>query len=579
MPRSRDVTHTLQQLALERTTATAPLVFVGMLIGVVFAKHLDVPLAPAVIGWNVVALSSLAIGLVALRRGRIPAKWGHLTLAAVWGFPVVATLLSGAIGGMTQVMPMVLVEVLCTVVLIQTAHLVVALAAVDLIVLPLLYDAHESTRLLMFSMVIGQMFSVLFQWLHRNALLRAERLRLVQAQLAEQLAVQLDERQRSEIERERLSDLLLHSQRMEATGTLAAGLAHDMNNILASISTFAELLRTEVVSTVAQDDIDRIVAQAGRGGELTKALLAFSRHGQYRKCVIGADAVLREVVPILSRTLPKSIQILLRTRAGSSRIDGDATQLHQVIVNLGVNAADAMGGTGILEIDSARIELAGGEATRVGLTAGPYVLIRVSDNGCGMDVSTARRAFEPFFTTKPRDRGTGLGLSMVWGIVKNHGGTIEVTSQPGKGTMFSIYLPISTALLVVDAPSGPVKKVGQHTTVLVVDDEHGVRTSTARLLQRKGHKVLTAENGADALEIHAAHSDVIGLVILDMGMPVMGGAECFRKLREHSSVPVLIATGYAADDEAQALTADGAALLEKPFPPSMLVKEVARLLA
>jgi two-component system, cell cycle sensor histidine kinase and response regulator CckA len=197
-----------------------------------------------------------------------------------------------------------------------------------------------------------------------------------------------------------------------------------------------------------------------------------------------------------------------------------------------------------------------------------------------MDEATCRRAFEPFFTTKPRDRGTGLGLSTVWGIVQNHGGSVDVKSLPGAGTTFSIYLPVTVSPSAVDeAPEPVLPRPAQPTMVLVVDDEPGVRTSTARLLERKGHTVLTAENGADALSVHAANADAIGLVILDMGMPVMGGAECFKKLRQRSSVPVLIATGYASDDEAQALTAEGAALLEKPFPPSMLVREVARLLA
>ncbi len=574
-----DPAQALSHIALERTTATAPLVFIGLLAGVLLSETLGVPLSTAAVVWNIVALSIISVGIVALRRRRVPHRWGHATLVTLWVFPVVGTLISGALSNVTHLMPIMLVEVLCTVILLRTTHLLVALLALDIVLLPLLYRPDESSRLVVSSMILAQVFSVLFQRLHRNALLRAEQHREVQAQTASELTVQLEERERSERERGRLNELLLHSQRMEATGTLAAGLAHDMNNILASISTFAELLRTEVVSSAAHDDIARIVAQAARGGELTKALLAFSRRGQYRKSVIGADAVLREVVPILSRTLPKSIQILLRTRAGGCRLEGDATQLHQVIVNLGVNAADAMAGAGILEIDSSRAELTESQAAPLGLHAGSFVLVRVADNGCGMDEATCRRAFEPFFTTKPRGRGTGLGLSTVWGIVQNHGGAVDVTSQAGTGTTFSVYLPISLApIAVIDEPSGPMK-TAHHTTVLVVDDEPGVRMSTARLLKRKGHEVLTAENGADALAVHAAHSDVIGLVILDMGMPVMGGAECFRKLRERSSVPVLIATGYAADDEAQALTADGAALLEKPFPPSMLVKEVARLLA
>jgi len=363
----------------------------------------------------------------------------------------------------------------------------------------------------------------------------------------------------------RLHELLLHPQRMEAVGTLAAGLAHDMNNVLGSITTIAELLIDQCVDADTRGDLETIVAQAERGAELVRSLLAFSRKGQYRKQPVAIDEVVGRLLLLLAHTLPKTIEVRAERRAGATAIvNGDPVQLNQVLVNLALNAADAMGGTGTITIASD--------------VAGDRVRLRVSDTGCGMDPATLRRAFEPFFTTKPAGAGTGLGLSLVWGVVKNHDGTIDVASEVGRGTTFTIALPLVAGGAVTPPAPRRVRRPTSATTILVIDDEHALRNATRRALERFGYKVLEAHDGANGLAVFAEHRDAIGLVILDMGMPTMSGAECFRRLRAQSQVPVLIATGYADDAEARQLVAAGAGLIEKPFASTTLAIEVTQML-
>ncbi len=568
----------LEGIALERARTISPFVLVGVLVAFVVSEPLGVSLAAPVIAYNVFALGALTALTLALRRRAIPLRWGHLALTAGWVFPVVGTLMSGAFTDMERMAPVILLEMSCAAILLQTRVVVGLLLAVDAVCLATL-GGGETGDLGLFALTLflAQILTVLFQRLHRDSLVRAEEHRHFQQNAATELAAQVVQLQRSEAARDALQEQLVHAQRMEATGTLAAGLAHDMNNILASISSFASLLREELGDARAYADLDSIIGQARRGGDLTRALLAFSRRGQYRKQVLTLESVVRDVVPILSRTLPKSIAV--RSRAGSDPLwlEGDPTQLHQVIVNLVMNAAHAMDAQGALDIVTSRIELAAQGASSLGLAPGPYAQLQVCDDGCGMDDVTRRRVFEPFFTTKPQGQGTGLGLSTVWGIAQAHGGTAHVTSEVGKGSTFTIYLPLSTARTEEASPHHVVREA-RRTTVLVVDDEDAVRNSTMRLLRRRGLEAIGAANGAEAIELYRGREHVIGLVILDMEMPVMGGAECFRELRKLGDVPVLVATGYAADLEVQQLTSEGAALIEKPFSTAQLLEEVVRLI-
>jgi CheY-like chemotaxis protein len=232
-------------------------------------------------------------------------------------------------------------------------------------------------------------------------------------------------------------------------------------------------------------------------------------------------------------------------------------------VNLAVNAADAMDGSGTLAI--------------VGDVVGERARLRVTDTGKGMDEATRRRVFEPFFTTKELGRGSGLGLSTVWGIVQAHGGTIDVESAPGRGTTFTVWLPIVDGAPKPAPKRATARPVSAVRRVLVVDDEVAVRTSTQRLLERIGIEVAVAVDGNDALRIYDAEAGAFDAIVLDMGMPGMGGAECFRHLRERGDVPVLIATGYADDRAVQALVEAGAALIEKPYGAEDLRRQVLRM--
>jgi signal transduction histidine kinase/FixJ family two-component response regulator len=398
-----------------------------------------------------------------------------------------------------------------------------------------------------------------------RALLRAEELRAVADEAAHELELRVEELQRAHDERARLQDQLLHSQRMEAVGTLAAGIAHDMNNVLASITGLGDLMLGELRDPRLRRDAEEILVQTERGAALTRSLLAFSRRGQYRKRPIRLWELVRGVLPMLERTLPKSIDIRCELD-GDECVDADPTHLEQVLVNLALNAKDAMAGTGTL--------------TLTGDVDDGHARLRVRDTGKGMDEATRLRAFEPFFTTKELGKGTGLGLSTVWGIVQAHGGSIAVDSRPGLGATFTILLPLSTARPTALARATTTQETPVlRGTVLIIDDEAAVRRTSKRLLERTGIAVITAENGADGLALFAANRDTIGTVVLDMGMPGMAGPECFARLREQSDVPVLIATGYAVDEEAQKLVAQGASLLEKPFSSEVFRREVARLLA
>ncbi len=442
---------------------------------------------------------------------------------------------------------------------------------------------YDQKALLVVLVLGAQIFALLFQQLVRSSLLHAETHRLLQEETSLELGHQLAELRASEHERGRLAEQLRQSQRMEVAGTLAAGLAHDMNNILCSIRSFAELLIAEPDGVSVRGDLAQIIVQADRGAELTRGLLAFSRRGQYRKQIVGIDAVILDLVPLLSRTLAKTVAIRHDLGAGLARVEGDPSQLGQVLINLAVNAAHAMDGKGTLAICSEEVELDEAAAAALGTVRGSHVRIRVIDTGSGMDEPTRLRVFEPFFTTKPLGQGTGLGLATAWGVMQGHGGAIAVESQPGHGTTFTLHLPLTAAMPTAVAPRpsepGPSESHATSATVLVVDDEPMVRRGTRRILERKGYTVLEASNGAEALELFARQGAVIGLVILDMGMPVMGGPECFTRLRALSDVPVLVATGYTSDVEAQALIARGATLIEKPYASADLTRNVARLLA
>jgi signal transduction histidine kinase/CheY-like chemotaxis protein len=417
-----------------------------------------------------------------------------------------------------------------------------------------------------------------------HAMHKAEWLRLVDERRRDELAValeaarhELEERKRAEAEREALREQFTQAQKLEAVGTLAGGVAHDMNNVLAAVIGLTELVRDEVDGP-ARADLDQILATAQRGADLTRNLLGFSRRGKYRLERVALESVVEQTTRLLCRTLPKRVALETSFAHGMLDVRGDGSQLGHVLVNLCLNAADAIAASGTIRITTAAVELAGERAETLGVADGRYVALTFSDDGSGMDEATRRRVFEPFFTTKAVGKGTGLGLAMVYGTVAHHKGAIEVDSAPGRGTTFTIYLRAS-ARRSHSCSSTPRVKSG-NGLVLLVDDEPAVRLVGRRLLERFGYQVAEAVDGKDALAVFALRRDEVRLAVLDMSMPVMGGAECFYALRAQAPwLPVLMCSGYAVEAEARGCLAAGAAgFLEKPFSAAQLAAAVARAL-
>ncbi|MEW6352278.1 MAG: PAS domain S-box protein [Thermodesulfobacteriota bacterium] len=366
-----------------------------------------------------------------------------------------------------------------------------------------------------------------------------------------------------------LSKQLVQSQKMEAVGTLAGGVAHDFNNLLAVVLGFSELmLSDEGFPSRYRDDLEKVYRAADSGADLVRRLLAFSRKADATPSPRNLNTQISQLNSMLARVLPKMIQIELSLADDLETIDADHTQIEQVVMNLAVNARDAMPNGGRLIIETRNVTL--GEdygKTHVDAKPGPYVQLSVTDTGRGMDKETMQHIFEPFFTTKGPGEGTGLGLAMVYGIVKQHGGHIMCYSEPGAGTTFKVYFPALRA--AGGAPPSETKPEprGGTETVLLVDDEEMIRDLASRILTRAGYEVITACNGKEALETYQARRDEISLVILDLIMPEMGGRECLEMLLSlDHDVRVVIASGYSADGSAKdTLSAGARGFLRKPY--------------
>jgi len=380
-----------------------------------------------------------------------------------------------------------------------------------------------------------------------------------------------------------LGEQLLQSQKMESIGRLAGGIAHDFNNLLGAMLNNLDFLEDiDPAQTLNDGDVraclDDIRLAANRAAELTRQMLAFSRQGKYEDKPTSISTLVEEVVGMVRRTFDRVVDV--RTNIEPRLfVRGDRTQLQQVLMNLCLNARDAMPQGGRLSVSVAAARPKNLELPlRTILGAGPQVVVTVSDSGCGMDAATRERVFEPFFTTKPAGQGTGLGLATVWGIVKNHGGHVDVSSKPGEGATFRVFLPAAERRR--DAPETaqltqrePEASTG---TVLLVDDEAVVRNSTARLLRKLGYTVLVAEDGEVALELFRQHPDEVDLVILDLIMPTMNGEATFEALLEiKSKVKVLVTSGYTDETRVAAMLARGArGFLPKPFDSSALLRAI-----
>src|SRR5688500_186654 len=328
---------------------------------------------------------------------------------------------------------------------------------------------------------------------------------------------------------------LLQSQKMEAVGRLAGGVAHDFNNILTAISGFGEFALADLDDPSGDDpraDIEQVLAAAQRGGALTRQLLAFSRQQVLQPLVLDLNAVVTALSPMLARLIGTHVRLQMAPAQQLGAVKADPNQMEQVLVNLVVNARDAMPNGGTVTIETADVELDEIYAsTHDGVRPGSYVMLAVTDSGVGMDAATRARAFDPFFTTKAPGKGTGLGLSTVYGIVKQSGGSVEVYSEPGRGTSVKVYLPRSDERADRHSPArGVAGTPNVHATILLVDDDPHVAAASRRALERAGYVVLSASNGREALEVAERHRERIDLLVTDLVMPEMGGRELARRL-------------------------------------------------
>jgi PAS domain S-box-containing protein len=398
------------------------------------------------------------------------------------------------------------------------------------------------------------------------------------------LARDITQRKEAEEEKAKLETQLLQSQKMEAIGTLAGGIAHDFNNILAAITGFTELaLEDHSQGLVRENRLRRILDSAERAKELVAQILTFSRRSEVVLTDLDLNREVTLAVKLLERTIPKMIGIDLQLAENLWPIRGNQGQLEQVLVNLGTNAKDAMPNGGRLVIKTENIVLDEQYCRQhAEVIPGSYVLMTVSDTGLGMDTETARQIFDPFFTTKEVGKGTGLGLSMVYGVVKSHGGYISCYSEPGVGTTFRIYLPVSGA----DSVTESVKRLmtetitGGDETILLVDDEEALRDIGREMLSNLGYRVITADSGETAIQNYRNNDGPIDMVILDVNMPGMGGFQCLRELNQlNPDLPVIIASGYSVDEHQRSMITSGAAgFVAKPFRRLDLLKKVRDVL-
>jgi PAS domain S-box-containing protein len=383
-------------------------------------------------------------------------------------------------------------------------------------------------------------------------------------------------------ERKSLEEQLRQAQRLEAIGQLAGGIAHDFNNLLTVISGYAETL-LEGRDRESEQELDQIARAAERAAILTRQLLAFSRRQVLQPRVVQMNDVVADVAPMLTRLIGEDVQLVTSLAPDLGRVLADPGQLEQVILNLAVNARDAMPHGGTLTMQTANVELDEEYAAHHSeASPGPHVMLSVGDTGHGMDAETLSHLFEPFFTTKPVGTGTGLGLATVYGIVKQSGGSIWIYSEPDKGTTFKIYFPREEAALSEeDASRRPAVPAAEGTeTILIAEDEPSLRALSARILEKYGYEVITAESATDALRIVGRNGRRFDLLLTDLIMPELNGAALAERVQQLvPGIRVLFMSGYADDVVTKnGVLQPGAPFLEKPFTANELAAKVRELL-
>jgi len=383
-------------------------------------------------------------------------------------------------------------------------------------------------------------------------------------------------------ESSKLEAQLLRTQRLEAIGTLSSGIAHDLNNILAPMLMATGLISCRPGDTRSAEMLAMIESGAQRGANIIRQLLTFSRGIEGQRVTVQPRHLILEMAEMARATFPRNITVKDNVPRDLHPVSADATQLHQVLMNLCVNSRDAMPVGGLLTLRAQNVELhADRLPSHPDAHPGRHVLVTISDTGTGIPAEVIDRIFDPFFTTKPIGKGTGLGLSTTLGIVKSHGGFITVESTPGAGATFGIYLPAEPETGGAKAPAVPAApRVGNDELVLVVDDEVAIRQVTSAILRTRNYRVLLAASGEEALAPRREHANEIELAIVDLMMPGMGGLEFIRRLRVVSpGIRVVAVTGMEPGDDRAVLAAMGVAdILLKPYVPHQLLEVVAQAL-
>jgi two-component system cell cycle sensor histidine kinase/response regulator CckA len=378
-------------------------------------------------------------------------------------------------------------------------------------------------------------------------------------------------------ERRKLEDQLRQSQKMEAVGQLAGGVAHDFNNMLTAILGYCHLLLDEMPDEHPMRlDLLEIQAAGDRAASLTRQLLAFSRRQMLQPQVVRINTLVGQMEKLLRRLISEDMELVIVLAPELRTITVDPASVEQVLVSLTVNARDAMPDGGRLTIETANVEVNESLATtHLQMTPGPYVMIAVGDTGEGMDATTQRRVFEPFFTTREQGRGSGLGLATVYGIVKQSGGYIWVYSEPGHGTVFKVYLPVTDAVLSTSDGDVPLGS----ETVLLVEDEEAVRAIAGEVLRRHGYTVFSASHGEEAVRMALQHPHDIHLMVTDVVMPRMSGRELADHLAQvRPAMKQLFMSGYTDHVVMQRDLAPGVAFLQKPFTPEVFARKVRAVL-
>ncbi|MGI9089304.1 MAG: hybrid sensor histidine kinase/response regulator [Chthoniobacterales bacterium] len=386
----------------------------------------------------------------------------------------------------------------------------------------------------------------------------------------------------NDTKRKRLEEQLVQAQKMEGLGTLAGGIAHDFNNILAIILGYANQLEKNSARPEMLPSAIRVIREAvERGAALVQQLLTSARQAEAHFSSLDLNALVRELERMLQATFPKMINFELNLEQTLPTVTADRSQIHQVLLNLCVNARDAMPNGGTIKVETLLTSGKQLELYFTGAEAKRYTCIRVHDTGSGMTADVKAHIFEPFFTTKERAKGTGLGLSVVYGVVNNHRGFVQVESAPNEGTTFSIYLPVMPAQnAAANGEVGDFHQSWEPQTILLVEDEEMLRDLGIEILQSEGYRVLAARDGLEAVEMFSAHRDEIGLVVCDLGLPKLGGRDVFLRMKEiKPGVRAIVASGYLEPAmRSEILKAGVIDTIQKPYDFNELVERIRAII-